>query len=155
MLGQVEPQIQFDQFPLRRFKPLQAQVPAIDKRHHVRRDPLAHVPGSLGGSEIAAHGKDGEQVPLGGIANLRVAARQRAKMPGEVCPVLDVGQHVQQVARGHAPDQRLLQGYRAGRDLPGDGALEYRLAVLADGNMLALVGKTGIQGMRGVAQPLA
>lgn len=76
----------------------QTQVPAVDEGRHVRRDPVPHVSGGPGGSEFAAHGKDREQVPLAGVVDLGVAARERAEVSGEVGPVLDVGQHVE-----HAP----------------------------------------------------
>lgn len=119
VLGQVQAQIQLDQLALRGLQPLQAHVPPVDKRHHVRRDAIAHVARGLGRPQVAAHREDGQQIPLGGVADLGITARQRPKVPGELGPVLDVGQHVEQIARRHAAGQRLLQGGGAGRDLAG------------------------------------
>ena len=47
MLGQVELEIQLDQFALRGFKPFETHMPPIDERHHVRCHPFAHVASCL------------------------------------------------------------------------------------------------------------
>ncbi len=73
-----------------RFELVQAHVPTVDERQHVRGDIRVEMAGRLGRVEIAAHRENRQQVTLGGIANLRIAPGQRPEVPREMGPVLAV-----------------------------------------------------------------
>jgi len=70
---QIQPQVQFNQLALCGLEPVQAHVPTVDERQHVRGDIGVEMAGRLGRAEIAAHRENGQQVALGGLANLRIA----------------------------------------------------------------------------------
>ncbi len=129
-------------------------MPPVDERHHVWRDFVAHMARRLGRPEITAHREDGQQVALGSVTNLGVATTERAEMPREMCPVFDIGQHVQQVAHRHALHQRFLQRDCAFRDDGGRGAAHHQLARFVDDHMLGLLGEPLIQLTSRVRKPL-
>ena len=54
------------------------------------------------GPQVAAHGEHSEQVALPCVAKFGIVAGLRPKVTGESCPVLDIGENIQQVARGCA-----------------------------------------------------
>jgi len=76
----------------------------------MRGDQTLHVAGSFRWSEIAAVGKHGQDVALHRIDKLRLGAGEWTQVAKALRPGADVGQHVQDVALGHAFQQRGLKG---------------------------------------------
>jgi len=74
----------------------------------VRADP-AHMPGDLGGSEIAAVGERGHHVPAQGVTDLRVGSGGRAEVAMPAGQVGAAGQDVQQAALRQPVQDRAFQ----------------------------------------------
>mmetsp|Transcript_53305 Transcript_53305/g.125288 ORF Transcript_53305/g.125288 Transcript_53305/m.125288 type:complete len:764 (-) Transcript_53305:163-2454(-) len=143
-LGQLQPQIQLGQVAAGLIELVQAHVPAVHEGQLVGRDAVGEVARGLARAEVAAHGEHGEQLTLARVAQFRVVARLGPEMTGEACPVLDVGQHIEQVAVRHPCLDRRLQGQRRRRHLLGRHALEDGLTLGADHHVLAQFRKGGV-----------
>ena len=64
--------------------------------------PIGQMTRSLVGPQVAAHSKHREQVALACVAKFGIVTRLRPEIAREPSPVLDVGENIQQVARGCA-----------------------------------------------------
>lgn len=78
--------------------------------------------GRLGRAEIAAHRENGQQVALGGLANLRIASGQRPEVPREMGPVFDVTGDVQRPAPPSTA-QMIASGASSWTRCPAPGTL--------------------------------
>lgn len=95
----------------------------------------------LVGSQVAAHGEHGEQVALACVAKFGIVARLRSKVPGESSPVLDVGENIQQVARGCAIFDSGMQCDGRGRNFARGNTPQRRLTVGTDHHVSGMLGK--------------
>jgi hypothetical protein len=83
VLGQIEPEVQFDQLARRGFEPLEAHVPSVCERQHMRRHSGVEMACGLGWTQIATHRENRYQVPLGRLADLRIDTGERSEVPRE------------------------------------------------------------------------
>src|SRR5690242_36107 len=104
----------------------------------MRRDRSGHVPRGLVRPEIAADGEDRLNIALRSPFQLGIGARQRTEVPGEVRPVLDVDENIEQIPCGHLLRDIGLQRYRRFRNLLSCDLLQYRLAGWTDGEVSIL-----------------
>ena len=93
------------------------------------------------GPQVAAHGKHSEQVALTCIAKFGIVARLRSKVPGESSPVLDVGENIQQVARGCAIFDSGMQCDGRSRNFARGNTPQRRLTVGTDYHVSGVLGK--------------
>jgi hypothetical protein len=75
VLGQIEPR--------RGFEPLEAHVPSVCERQHMRRHSGVEMACGLGWTQIATHRENRYQVPLGRLADLRIDTGERSEVPRE------------------------------------------------------------------------
>lgn len=155
-LGKIQSQIHLVELALGRFQALRREVTSIDEGQHVRCDPaVAEMTRGLGRPQVAAHGEDRQQVALGGLLELGHVARRRSEVSREPDPVLDVGEHVQNVPRRHPLGERILERYSGRRNFAGNRLAQHRLSGGGQGHVTTTLGKFVIQMPSGVGEPVA
>jgi hypothetical protein len=109
-----------------------ADVATIGKRQFVCAGQTLHMAGGFGWAEIAAVGEYRQDVALHRIGEFWFGAGEWAQVTKALRPGTDVGQHVQEVALGHAFQQRGFQRLGRCRRLSSQPTFDHRLALVVD-----------------------